>query len=137
VTEEEEKKWVEKPAKQRSEVRLLLDENLPPSLTWLFPGSVHVRDIGLANSPDSSIWEHAKAFDFAILTKDGDFAARVREQGPPPTVIQIRAGNSSVSKLEWLIRENAPQIRDAVQSGRGLLEIGLVREAGAGTETPA
>jgi predicted nuclease of predicted toxin-antitoxin system len=70
---------------QRSAVHLLIDENLPPSLKSyladLFPGSVHVRDIDLAHSPDSSIWDHAKALNFAILTKDSDFAIRVREVG--------------------------------------------------------
>ena len=59
-------------------VRILIDENLPPSLKIhladLFPGSVHVRDIGLANSPDSSVWEYAASRELTILTKDRDFA---------------------------------------------------------------
>jgi predicted nuclease of predicted toxin-antitoxin system len=137
-----EEKWEERLVKQRSEVRLLIDENLPPSLKSrladLFPGSVHVRDrdIELAHSPDSSIWEYAKAFNFAVLTKDGDFATRAREEGPPPTVIQIRAGNCSVSKLVSLIRESAPQIVTVVQFGGRLFEIGMEREAAAGTEMP-
>ena len=45
----------------------------------MFPDSVHVRDVDVMRSPDSSIWEYAKAFNFAILTKDIDFAHRVRE----------------------------------------------------------
>jgi predicted nuclease of predicted toxin-antitoxin system len=121
--------WDERLLQQRSQVRLIYDENLPPSLKMhlgdLFPRSIHVRDINLAHSPDSSIWEHAKAFDFAIMTKDSDFADRVRQEGPPPTVIQIRAGNCSVSKLVGLIRESAPQIITTVQFRGSLLEIGV------------
>ena len=129
----EEMEWKERLAEQRAEVRFLIDENLPPSLKLhladLFPGSVHVREIELAHSPDLSIWEHAKAFNFAILTKDGDFAVRAREEGPPPTVIQIRAGNCSVAKLVSLIRERAPQIATTVQFGGSLLEVGFTRSA--------
>jgi predicted nuclease of predicted toxin-antitoxin system len=125
--------WEERLVEQRAEVRFLIDENLPPSLKShladLFPGSVHVREIELAHSPDLSIWEYAKAFKFAILTKDGDFAIRAREEGPPPTVIQIRAGNCSVAKVVSLIRERAPQITTAVQFGGSLLEVGFTRVA--------
>jgi hypothetical protein len=44
-------------------------------------------------------------------------------------VIQIRAGNCSVSKLVSLIRENAAQITTAVQFGGALHEVSFVRAA--------
>jgi len=53
--------------------------------------------------------------------------AQWRKTGPP-TVIQIRAGNCSVSTLVALIRENAPQINEAIQKKESLLNIGLFRE---------
>ena len=128
--------WDERLVEQRSTVRLLFDENLPASLKRLladiFPGSVHVKDVNLENAPDGSIWEYAKAFNLAIMTKDSDFANRARTEGPPPTVIQIRAGNSSVNKLVTLIRENAPQITTAVQFGGPLIEIGGLEPASSG-----
>jgi predicted nuclease of predicted toxin-antitoxin system len=65
---------------------LLFDEKLPPGLKRhladLFPGSLHVREVELADSPDLQVWDYAKAFNVAILTKDKDFADRVREEGP-------------------------------------------------------
>jgi predicted nuclease of predicted toxin-antitoxin system len=136
--------WEERLAEQRSAVRLLFDENLPPSLKRhladLFPNSVHVREIDLARFPDLAIWDYAKAFNLAILTKDSDFALRVRHEGPPPSVIQVRAGNCSVGKLVVLIRENAPKIVLHVQFGGPLLEIGSIIEAAASappsTESP-
>lgn len=46
-------------------MKLLLDENLSrrlvDRLADLFPGSTHVALAGLLHSPDTSIWEHAKA----------------------------------------------------------------------------
>lgn len=127
--------WDERLVEQRSAVKLLIDENLPPSLKRhladLFPGSVHVGEIDLANSPDSAIWDHAKAFNLAILTKDSDFAVRSRHEGQPPSVIQVRAGNCSVGQLVSLIRENAQQIILHVQFGGSLLEIGTILEAAA------
>jgi predicted nuclease of predicted toxin-antitoxin system len=123
--------WEARLIEQRSAVRVLIDENLPPSLKShlhdLFPGSVHVRDIDLGHSPDSSIWDHAKAFSFAILTKDSDFADHARAEGPPPTV--VRAGNCSVAKLVSLIRENAAQITTAVQFGGAIYEVSFSRAA--------
>lgn len=127
--------WEERLIEQRSVVRLLIDENLPESLKFsladLFPASVHVRDrdIDLAHSPDASIWEYAKAFNFAILTKDSDFADRARAEGPPPTVVQVRVGNCSVAKLVSLIRANAALITTAVQFGGDLCEVTFARAA--------
>ncbi len=115
--------WEGRLAEQRSTVRLLIDENLPASLKRhladLFPGSIHVSDISLTSSSDCSIWEYAKAFGFAILTKDNDFAARSR----------------SAAKLVSLLRENGAQIMTAVQFGGPLLEIGFSRLAGATDST--
>ncbi|HEY5550306.1 MAG TPA: DUF5615 family PIN-like protein [Opitutaceae bacterium] len=51
-------------------MKLLFDENLSPSLVTLLadlhPQSTHVRDIGLARSPDRVVWQHAAEKDFAI-----------------------------------------------------------------------
>jgi predicted nuclease of predicted toxin-antitoxin system len=125
--------WEEEFVEQRFEVRLLIDENLPRSLKSrlrdLFPGSAHVSDLDLLGAPDSEIWDRARIFNFAILTKDKDFAERVRLEGPPPVIVQIRAGNCPVWHLVRLIRESAERIRTGVQFGGPLIEIGIAAEA--------
>jgi Domain of unknown function (DUF5615) len=44
-------------------VRLLLDQNLSPrlvrALADLFPGSTHVRDVGLSRATDDAVWNYA------------------------------------------------------------------------------
>ena len=41
-------------------MKLLFDENVSPrlvaGLSDVFPGSVHVRDVGLARATDAAIW---------------------------------------------------------------------------------
>ena len=58
-------------------MKLLVDENLPPRLVRdladLFPESTHVSLVDLGSTPDTVIWEYAKAHGFARLTKDKDF----------------------------------------------------------------
>ena len=52
-------------------MKLLFDENLSPALVRLllakFPGSQHVRDLGLKGQPDEDIWEHALRHGFTLL----------------------------------------------------------------------
>ena len=56
---------------------LLLDENLSPRLigrlSSLFPGMIHVRDLGLKQASDEVIWEWAGSKSFTIVTTDADF----------------------------------------------------------------
>jgi predicted nuclease of predicted toxin-antitoxin system len=44
-------------------MKLLFDQNLSPRLPGLlsdlYPGSVHVREIGLAEATDTAIWNYA------------------------------------------------------------------------------
>jgi predicted nuclease of predicted toxin-antitoxin system len=84
-------------------VKLLLDENLShlliASLLDLYPGSVHVRSVGLSRAADESVWEFAGANGFTIVTKDGDFSNRAFLLGPPPKVVWIQLGNCSSADI--------------------------------------
>jgi predicted nuclease of predicted toxin-antitoxin system len=58
-------------------MKLPFDENLSfklcRQLDDLFPGSSQVRLLGLERADDATIWGHAKANEFAIVTLDADF----------------------------------------------------------------
>lgn len=72
---------------------LLIDENLP--LPTALPTSLtitHSRQLGPQPS-DAELWEHARAHDLLIVTKDADFLHRIHLQGPPPRVVHLKAGN--------------------------------------------
>jgi predicted nuclease of predicted toxin-antitoxin system len=58
-------------------VKLLLDENLSDRIIFrigdLFPGSMHVKTVGLSDADDDVVWEWAKQHGFTIASKDTDF----------------------------------------------------------------
>lgn len=89
-------------------MKLLFDENLSPRLVGLltveFPGSEHVRNVGLAASPDPAIWSYAAAQGFVIVSKDSDFQHRALLLGPPPKVVWVRLGNSSTAAVAAVLR---------------------------------
>lgn len=96
-------------------MRLLIDQNLPPrmarALAEHFPGSLHVRDIGLAAAPDEEIWDFATAHGYAIASKDSDFCDLSIVAGPPPKVVWVRRGNCSAQAIHVILEENVAALR--------------------------
>ncbi|HWG42735.1 MAG TPA: DUF5615 family PIN-like protein [Gemmataceae bacterium] len=88
-------------------MKLLFDQNLSSrlvgQLTAEFPGSVHVRDLGLAAASDPDIWAYAAANGFVIVSKDTDFQQRALLYGHPPKVIWVRLGNCSTAAVTVLL----------------------------------
>ena len=99
-------------------MKALLDQNLSFRLVDVllprFPGSCHVRDVGLAGADDERIWALAKAEGFIILAKDNDFLARALVRGHPPQVVQVRLGNASTLQVANLLRARLEDIEQFV-----------------------
>jgi predicted nuclease of predicted toxin-antitoxin system len=89
-------------------VKFLFDHNLSyrlvASLADLYPGSAHVRDVGLHTALDEAVWRHASQQGFVLVSKDTDFYQRSLVFGPPPKVIWIRLGNCSTDDVAALLR---------------------------------
>lgn len=89
-------------------MKLLFDENLSHKLVRLladlFPGSVHVREIGLKAADDPIVWDYAKDNDLIIVSKDSDMHQRSFVFGYPPKVVWVRLGNCSTADVERLLR---------------------------------
>ena len=92
-------------------MKFLFDQNLSPrlpeSLANLYPGSLHVRDVGLREAEDSAIWEYAKGQGLVIVSKDSDFQQRSLLYGPPPKFVWVRLENCSVHAIESLLRKHS------------------------------
>lgn len=62
-------------------MKLLFDQNLSPRLVKalinLYPGSVHVRDVGLHNVLDEVVWEYAARHGLSIVSKEPIFISEV------------------------------------------------------------
>ena len=95
-------------------MKLLIDENLSRKLAArvadLFPESIHVAAVALAQSSDAAVWEYAKLNGFVILTADADFFELATTLGPPPKVIWLRRWEHSTQEAESVIRREAIRI---------------------------
>jgi predicted nuclease of predicted toxin-antitoxin system len=89
-------------------VKLLFDHNLSHRLLHAlqneYPGSQHVRNVGLAQASDEAVWQYAAQHGLNIITKDADFHQRSFLFGHPPKVVWIRCGNCSTATIEQLLR---------------------------------
>jgi predicted nuclease of predicted toxin-antitoxin system len=96
-------------------MKLLLDENLSRRLVEairdLFPGSVHVTQVGLSSgTPDRRIWDYAQQNGFAILTADTDFVTLANTLGSPPKIILLEHCDYPTNFAAQVMRANASQI---------------------------
>jgi predicted nuclease of predicted toxin-antitoxin system len=96
-------------------MKLLFDQNLSHRLVGQlaaeFPGSAHVRDLGLATAADPDVWAYAAANGFVIVSKDTDFQQRVLLYGHPPKVIWVRLGNCTTAAVAGLLRSRLTDIQ--------------------------
>ncbi|MEW6681428.1 MAG: DUF5615 family PIN-like protein [Nitrospirota bacterium] len=95
-------------------MKLLFDQNLSPwfvdALRNLYPGSVHVRDVGLRDADDDAIWQYATRHGLTIASKDADFHQRSFLFGHPPKVIWIRRGNCSTADILSILRARHTEV---------------------------
>jgi predicted nuclease of predicted toxin-antitoxin system len=91
-------------------MKLLFDHNLSYKLVGrladLFPDSVHVRNVNLHAADDRTVWEHARANGFAIVSKDEDFHQLSFLYGTPPKVVWVRLGNCTTADIEHALRRH-------------------------------
>jgi predicted nuclease of predicted toxin-antitoxin system len=95
-------------------VKLLFDENVSPKLPQMlageYPGSVHIREVGLRGAEDRQIWDYCRAQGFAIVSKDADFRERSFVEGFPPKVIWLDVGNGGTTMIAGLLRRERQRV---------------------------
>ncbi|TGE20328.1 hypothetical protein E5K00_20190 [Hymenobacter aquaticus] len=108
-------------------MRLLLDENVSWRLAaYLRPycaAVVHVREVGMENSPDTTIWRYARQHGYDIVTKDEDFLRLVVTEGFPPRVVAVQNAQVPVARLAEFLLARLPQLQEFLgeQTEFGLL----------------
>lgn len=115
-------------------MKLLFDENLSPKLVGLlgaeYPGSAHVRDLGLRGAADTRIWKHARENGLVIVSKDDDFRQRSFLHGAPPKVVWLQVGNAGTAPIAAMLRDQAARLRRFEEEAESaLLILSLVRRA--------
>jgi predicted nuclease of predicted toxin-antitoxin system len=103
-------------------VKLLLDENLSDRIIFrigdLFPGSMHVKTVGLSDADDDVVWEWAKQHGFTIASKDTDFHQRAIVFSHPPKVIWLRVGNCQTNVITILHDVASSGVRSRILRSR-------------------
>jgi predicted nuclease of predicted toxin-antitoxin system len=96
-------------------VQLLLDQNLSFRLARrledLYPGSLHVSDVGLHAADDDEVWRYAAAESLLLVSKDSDFYQRSLLFGPPPKVVWLRLGNCTTGAVEECLRRRTADVQ--------------------------
>ena len=96
-------------------MRLLFDQNLShrllAALADLFPGSLHVRLLGMDKADDLAIWNYALAHNLVIVTQDSDYSDWNKLRGAPPKIVWLRCGNASVDQIHSKLRNAVGQLR--------------------------
>ena len=108
-------------------MRLLVDAQLPPSLAaWLGAhgfSSTAVRDAGLRDSDDGSIWHFARTGGWTVITKDEDFVSLCQHEVDSPPVVWLRIGNCTNRVLFAWLEPLWPEIVRLLAAGNRLVEV--------------
>lgn len=108
-------------------MRFLVDAQLPPALAqWLGEhgcSATPVRELGLRESDDGSIWNFATAGHWTVLTKDEDFVARCISNPAAPPVVWLRIGNCTNRVLFTWLEPLLPEIKNRLSQGEKLIEL--------------
>jgi len=108
-------------------MRFLVDAQLPPALAlWLGDhgcSATPVRELGLRESDDGSIWTFATSGHWTVLTKDEDFVARCIGNPAAPQVVWLRLGNSTNRVLFAWLEPLLPEIKKRLSEGEKLIEL--------------
>lgn len=95
-------------------MKLLFDQNLSyrlvEALDDLYPGSAHVRLLGMERADDEVIWRYARDNGYTIVTRVADFNERSVIHGYPPKIVWIRSGNASTEYILGILSQYHPDL---------------------------
>lgn len=105
----------------------LVDNQLPAALARRlndggYP-SLHVRDVGLSEADDRTIWKFAQERAWVIVSKDDDFQDLAIRLGSPPQVLWVRLGNCRKSSLFQVFDRLIESIVAALDLGEAIIEL--------------
>jgi len=109
-------------------MKLLFDQNLSHKLTQrladIFPGSAHVRDVGMGTATDTEIAAYAVTHGLTIVSKDADFLAlRLVLSGEHARMVWVRLGNGSTLQVEAALRNRREAIEALATDSSQVIEI--------------
>lgn len=106
----------------------LIDAQLPPALAQYLVKkfdveAIPIRDLGLRDASDRSIFDAARLRDATVITKDSDFVELLERLGPPPRVVWVTCGNSSNAHLRGVFDATFGDALKLLAAGAAVIEI--------------
>lgn len=99
-------------------MRFLFDQNTSHRILKIIPEiyaeSTTVKNQGLINASVKEIWEHAKKYNYTIVTQDSDFNDLNSFYGFPPKIIWLRMGNLKTTSIVNILVEYTDEINNFI-----------------------
>jgi predicted nuclease of predicted toxin-antitoxin system len=103
-------------------LKLLFDENLSHRLVErledVYPGSQHVRAIGMRSAPDRIVLEYADLMEMILVTKDSDFDDLSILGSDTAKVLRLDLGNCTTDQIERVLRDIAIDLESMFEGSR-------------------
>ena len=103
-------------------MKLLFDENLShhlvDRLSDVYPGSQHVRQLGMKASPDRIVLGYATLMGMVLVTKDGDFDDLALLTQGGARVLRMDLGNCTTDEIERALRAAAQALPGMFEGNR-------------------
>ena len=103
-------------------MKLLFDENLSHRLVErladIYPGSQHVRQLGMKSAPDRIVLGYAELMEMVLVTKDTDFDDLGILHSDTARILRLDLGNCTTAEVEQALRAIAPDLGSLFESGR-------------------
>ncbi len=105
-----------------------VDAQLSPAIaTWITAQfgvtAVALRDLGVRDATDRTIFIVARGANAVVMTKDSDFVRLIDELGTPPQVTWLACGNTSNARLKQILMATLNKTLELLQAGEPLVEI--------------
>lgn len=97
-------------------MKLFFDENLShrlvDRLADVYPGSQHVRQVGMKSAPDRIVLGYAELMDMVLVTRDTDFDDLGILGSETARVLRLDLGNCTTDDVERVLRD----LRDELET---------------------
>jgi predicted nuclease of predicted toxin-antitoxin system len=105
-----------------------VDAQLPPQIAaWMCDrfgvDALAVRDLGLRDASDESIYRMGRDAQAVVMTKDSDFCDLAERLGSPPQVLWLTCGNTSNTRLREILSATFDDARRLLARGDAIVEI--------------